>query len=100
MHIWKCKIGTIQQAQITPGADAPMRSGIHNVFKELVGIPPDFIFSGWNSLLSPSEYSVVYDLPPATNEQIAKYYFDMIIDSSVASLVFDALLKQKMLGNI
>lgn len=58
--IWRCKIGeNIGPNSLPSGADAPMRQAVKKAYKELTGLEPDFIFSGWGSELTDGERYVV-----------------------------------------
>jgi hypothetical protein len=64
-EIWSCKIGGLNQDISLPsGADSPMREAVRRAYKQLTGIEPQFIFSGWGAQLTDSERSVVLLLAP------------------------------------
>lgn len=58
MKIWTCKIG--QVPSIPSGADLPMREAIAKAYREITGVDPEFIFSGWGGELDPFEQEVAY----------------------------------------
>lgn len=59
--IWECKIGIKGDGVLLTmtGADLPMRDAIAKAYKEVTGVEPDFIFSGWNAKLTESQRWVV-----------------------------------------
>ena len=59
MKIWECKIGEALDAELPPGADAPLREAVRLAYIQLVGRPPDYLFTGWGSTLTDTERSVV-----------------------------------------
>lgn len=67
-RIWTCKIGA-QQGQLK---DEHFRSAVIQAYQELTGMEPDFIFSGWDGVLTEPERAVVEDrLPePSTGEPL------------------------------
>lgn len=62
-NIWHCKIGETD-ALLPNGADAPMRRAVARAYRELTGVDPEFIFSGWGQELTESERAVVEDREP------------------------------------
>jgi len=59
MRIWSCKIGNVEDFDIPPGSDLPMRSAVERAFKELTGKEAHFNFSGWGDQLTADEIKIV-----------------------------------------
>ena len=59
MKIWQCKIGEIEELPNMNGPDYPMRRAVAQVYRELTGQEPKFIFSDWGAELSEPERAVV-----------------------------------------
>ena len=57
--IWECKIGINEIGELESGSDSPMRDIIRVGFIVVTGREPDFIFSGWNSSLTPIQEEVI-----------------------------------------
>lgn len=58
-NIWTCKIGGKFTGHLPAGADFPMRRAIESAYKEITGVYPDFLFSGWGAELTESEREVI-----------------------------------------
>lgn len=59
MKIWSCKIGMATDEQVPEGADLPMRDAIKAAYKNITGVEPDFVLSGWDASLTAGEKSVI-----------------------------------------
>ena len=59
MSIWYCKIGTLGDHELPPGADSPMRQAAQGAYTQVTGQDPDFCFSGWGADLTEGEGAVV-----------------------------------------
>ena len=66
--IWFCKIGEVQKWMLPEGSDMPMREAIGAAYKQVTGVDPDFIFSGWAGELTEGERAVVEDKCPKCNK--------------------------------
>lgn len=64
MKIWSCKIGEVDAALLPKGSDFPMRQAVARAYKEITGIEPNFIFSGWAAELEECERAVVENREP------------------------------------
>ena len=62
MKIWTCKIGEVDG--VPSGADAPMRKAVVKAYKEITGVEPEFVLSGWGGELHENERAVVEDRLP------------------------------------
>lgn len=66
-RIWFCKVGGptdfFQRA-----ADIPMRNAIAKAFRDVTGLDPEFIFSGWGGELTEGERAVVENRAPSLCE--------------------------------
>ena len=62
--IWNCKVGMLGNAALPNDADYPMRMAISKAYSKVVGVEPQFIFSGWSSSLTESELAVVENRMP------------------------------------
>lgn len=58
-QIWTCKIGECEDGILPRGADLPMREAVARAYRELTGLSPSFIFSGWSAELTEPERAVV-----------------------------------------
>lgn len=61
---WSCKIGEVPREELPHGSDWPMREAVRRAYRELTGIDPDFIFSGWGDELDEGERAVVENRDP------------------------------------
>jgi hypothetical protein len=66
--IWCCKIGGLT-GELPKGADLPMRIAIRNAYRELTGVEPQFLFSGWGQELTEAERAVVENREPRVTMQ-------------------------------
>lgn len=57
--IWECKIGIVEDEDLPPGSDLPMRRAVEAAFMLVTGKEADFTFSGWGCELSEAERDVV-----------------------------------------
>lgn len=64
MKIWDCKIGECDDSLLPPGADGPMREAVARAYREITGLEPGFIFSGWGGELTEGERAVVENRLP------------------------------------
>jgi hypothetical protein len=62
--VWQCTIGVLGDHPLPKGADEPMRLAIQRVFREVTGRESEFIFSGWNAVISPVQLAVIEDRDP------------------------------------
>lgn len=67
MKIWSCKIGETDRA-LPKGCDAPMREAVIRAYREITGVEPRFIFSGWGAELTDIQREVVEEGPPDATE--------------------------------
>ncbi len=61
--VWGCKIGSLGNTNLPPGADAPMREAVSRAYEELTGTSRQFIFSGWGEALTPIERAIAENSP-------------------------------------
>jgi len=59
--IWACKIGEVDESELPPGADYPMRIAIKKAYREVTGRDLNFLFSGWDGDLTEIEREVAND---------------------------------------
>lgn len=59
MKIWSCKIGEVDKAKLSDGADLPMRQAVKEAYIRITGQAPEFLFSGWGAELTEIERSIV-----------------------------------------
>lgn len=45
--VWVCEVGSVDDGDVPPGADASMRQAVRQAYFEQTGRYPDAIFSGW-----------------------------------------------------
>ena len=64
-RVWDCKVGCEEPLALEDGSDLPMRHAVREAFKNVTGIEPEFLFSGWGGELTESEAAVVENRVPA-----------------------------------
>lgn len=80
-NIWYCKIGGTG-CYLPGGADLPMRDAITNAFRDVAGVYPEFLFSGWGQSLTESERAVVENRAPS-----AEYYAKLRLEAAAPDLL-------------
>ena len=63
--VWTCKIGG-PTSGLPSAADGPMRNAIARAYKEVTGVAPQFVFSGWGGSLDECERAVVENRDPVS----------------------------------
>lgn len=92
---WDCKVGIRGEGfELPPGADLPMREAVCVAFKEIVGVEPEFCFSGWGAKLTVVEQSVVDNVVPRCSS-IVDEMVSRIEEMGLADEVFEALSIRK-----
>lgn len=56
---WECLIGECPRDALPHGSDFPMRRAVEAAFYEVTGHKAEFIFSGWNARLNPTQRQIV-----------------------------------------
>ena len=70
-HIWACRIGGL--TGILPhGIDLQMRQAVERAFKEVTGVEPQFLFSGWGAELDEFERAVINEDEPLPQDEAPK----------------------------
>ena len=72
MNSWSCKIGEVDPSGVPNGGDGPMRKAVAAAYRELTGVEPEFIFSGWGAQLTEGERAVVENRLPDRDKEIAE----------------------------
>lgn len=77
MKVWTCKIGTLGKPYLRPGADLPMRHAVERAYREVVGEPEEFVFSGWGGALDEVELAAHENRLPDCDVWIAELEADI-----------------------
>lgn len=62
--VWGCKIGEVDAAKLPRDSDSGMRRAVADMYQQLTGELPEFIFSGWGEELTEAERAVVENRLP------------------------------------
>lgn len=64
--VWTCQIGVVGNLRhlLPHGSDEPMRDAVEARFARVLGIPAEFVFSGWGDPLPESYLAVVENREP------------------------------------